>query len=275
MVGKFHIRSSCRMARLLAVPFASFVAVVVMGSLQAHVQDTWTLSSSLSGDWNNAANWSGNLVPTGTDTAYIANGGTANVTQPEPYAYIVLGGTSGSGNVVMTGGSLGATGISGATVGFTGPGSFTQSGGTFVSNGYLYLAYSSSPGTYNLSGGQLLVDYAEYIGFYGPGVFTQSGGTNLVGILNGQLNLGAAAQSSGTYNLSGGQLWPPMNTWARPVREPLRSRVGRTRSQEVSSSLILRGAAAPTSLAAAASCQPRSNTSAAPGGLTSATFRVP
>ena len=94
-------------------------------------------------------------------------------------------------------------------MGFTGPGSFTQSGGTFTSNGYLYLGYNSALGTYNLSGGQLLVDYPEYVGFQGPGAFTQSGGTNTVGILGGQLYLGRASGANGTYNLSGGQLLAP------------------------------------------------------------------
>ena len=59
MVAKSSLRSSCRAARLSVVASASFVAVVLMTSLQAHGQDSyWTLSPSVSGNWSNAGNWS-------------------------------------------------------------------------------------------------------------------------------------------------------------------------------------------------------------------------
>ena len=55
----------------------------------------------------------------------------------------------------MTSGSLSVSGS--AFVGYSGTGSFTQSGGTNTISDYLYLGYNSgSSGTYSLSGsGQL------------------------------------------------------------------------------------------------------------------------
>jgi hypothetical protein len=113
-------------------------------------------------------------------------------------------------------------------IGYSGIGTFKQTGGTNSIGSYLYLGYNSgSSGTYNLSGtGKLSAD-SEYIGcggtgtftqtggmntssylwlgFSGTGIFTQTGGTNTISSF---LILGASsASSSGTYNLSGtGQL---------------------------------------------------------------------
>ena len=90
-------------------------------------------------------------------------------------------------------------------VGYSGTGSFTQSGGiNTLSNGDLDVGYwSGSSGTYNLSGtGQLSVGpyFSEYVGYYGTGNFTQSGGTN---VISRELWLGDTPGSSGTYSLSG------------------------------------------------------------------------
>ena len=72
-------------------------------------------------------------MPTGSDTAYVVNGGTVNVTQlGETCGTLSLGNSAGSGTVWMTGGSLSATAVlyGGEFVGDSGVGVFTQSGGT-------------------------------------------------------------------------------------------------------------------------------------------------
>ena len=79
MSSEFFTRCGCRAARLSAVAFASFMAVVLLAALPARADVYWTLSPSQSGDWSNPANWGG-AVPTGTDQAYIVNGGTATIT---------------------------------------------------------------------------------------------------------------------------------------------------------------------------------------------------
>ena len=93
-------------------------------------------------------------------------------------------------------------------VGFSGSGVFTQSGGTNNSIVVLALGYRiGSSGTYNLSGGQVLVD-EEWVGSQGSGTFTQSGGTNT---LLGYQGNGDPLQvnNGGTYSLTGGFLSSP------------------------------------------------------------------
>ena len=99
--------------------------------------------------------------------------------------------------------------------GFEGQGSVLQSGGTMSITGYSSIDYlglvigscSKSHGTYQLTGGCLLVEYKCYIGLYGNGEIEQSGGTT---DFESDLLVGAYAQkyeidyATGTYNQSGG-----------------------------------------------------------------------
>jgi autotransporter-associated beta strand protein len=110
--------------------------------------------------------------------------------------------------------NLSGTGILSATqyqyVGYSGTGSFTQSGGTSSVQGPLYLGYNAgASGTYTLSGGSPSIPYYNnnslYVGYSGTGAFTQSGGTNA----SISLCLGYNAGSSGAYNLNGGTLVVP------------------------------------------------------------------
>ena len=169
-------------------------------SLRADV--TWSVQS---GDWSIASNWGG-TAPTGSDTAWIVNGGTATISQlGETFGTLSLGSSAGSGTVQITAGSLATTGNE--YVGDSGLGSFTQSGGTnsVSSSGVLFLGNTvSSSGAYTLSGNGLLSVQSEAIGYNGTGSFTQSGGVHTVA--NGPY-LGYNAGSSGSYSMSGGSLF--------------------------------------------------------------------
>ena len=171
MFGKTSMRSNRTAARLSAVFFASCVAVVLMTSLQARADVYWKVAPPNSGNWSVATNWTGGL-PTSSVNAWIINGGTANVTQlGETCGTLSLGG-SGSGTVQMTDGSLSTAGYQ--YVGYSGTGTFTQTGGTNnLSYGYLYLGYNAGgSGAYNLSGsGQLSSPNYEYVGYSGTGSF--------------------------------------------------------------------------------------------------------
>jgi autotransporter-associated beta strand protein len=103
----------------------------------------------------------------------------------------------------MTGGSLSVASTQyGLYVGYSGGGSFTQSGGT-NSSAALSLGYSSgSGGSYKLSNSGQLAATNIWLGCSGTGTFTQSGGTNSTT----NLTLGLNSGSSGTYNLGGGML---------------------------------------------------------------------
>ena len=175
--------------------------------------------------------WTGGL-PTSADNADIYNNGTATVTKTgDVCSNLVLGGTTGSGtlNVSGTGGLTigqtlfvgtngtgtlnitggGADAVSAGTedVGYAGTGTMTLSDASGVNtvSGLLGLggSTSTSSGTFNLSAGSLSVTGTVYVGDAGHGTFTQSGGTQTV---TGIFDIGHAAGSVGIFNLSNGTM---------------------------------------------------------------------
>jgi autotransporter-associated beta strand protein len=187
------------------------IAILPLSSTITQATDRyWSVTS---GDWSNASFWGG-TEPISCDDAYIQNNGTATITQYNAYCRSLYLGDSGigkSGTIQMNGGSLYVSVHS--YVGYSGTGTFTQTGGTHAggtnSLSALYLGYNSgSSGAYNLSNTGLLSAVYEYIGFSGAGTFTQTGGTNSTSLYpHLSLQLGYNTGSSGTYDLSGtGQL---------------------------------------------------------------------
>jgi autotransporter-associated beta strand protein len=89
-------------------------------------------------------------------------------------------------------------------IGFSGTGDFQQTAGTnSISSGLTLGGRATGKGTYELSGGKLLVS-DEYIGSNGEGIFTQTGGTHTIsGNSAGILDIGYVTGSKGTYILSG------------------------------------------------------------------------
>ena len=126
---------------------------------------------------------------TGTGT-FTQSGGTNNDAGP-----LYIGDQPGSnGTYVLSGNSLLSvpfwTGWGGETVGYSGVGTFIQSGGTnsieqfTVGNSWS----ASGTGTYFLSGPSLLtVSETETVGWGGVGVVNQSGGTNVASVFVDQL----------------------------------------------------------------------------------------
>jgi autotransporter-associated beta strand protein len=125
-------------------------------------------------------------------------------------------GPNSVGNYSLSGGSLLASGweyVGGdpSTGASSVTGSFSQTGGVNSISGTsnrLSVGYSAkSVGNYLLGGSGQLSVYEEDIGYSGNGIFTQSGGTNLLG---SNISLGDNPGGSGTYNLSGGSLYSPL-----------------------------------------------------------------
>lgn len=115
-------------------------------------------------------------------------------------------------NGMQTGAGFGSTGryeLSGGTldvynhyVGYSGAGTFVQTGGSHRAD-YLALGYfPDSEGAYTLSGGILSTGF-EAVGQYSRGNFTQTGGTNTVST---RLDIGCDSGATGMYSLSGGSL---------------------------------------------------------------------
>ena len=133
--------------------------------------------------------------------SFTQSAGTNSVVQPNWPSTLYLGNlTSGSGTYSLTGTGLVLTDYT--IIGYSGAGTFNQSGGTHIVT-YLTLGNSTgSSGIYNLSGsGLLLASTGESIGAAGSGTFNQSGGTNSVAE---NLRIGGGAGS--VYSMSGSGL---------------------------------------------------------------------
>ncbi len=123
---------------------------------------------------------------------------------------ITLGGNGGTGTYNLSNSdSSGATTTTLSsgfiTLGFSGRGVFNQSAGTRNTTGNLYIGGDN--GTYNLSGGELIVNDSSAgsgttIGTFGTGVFNQTGGSHTAN----NVSLGQGNGANGTYILSGGSL---------------------------------------------------------------------
>ena len=149
-------------------------------------------------------NVGGDIVNGTGSSTFNLDGGALNVTGSSiSLDFFRIGNASGSNGSFTLGSGKTLTAVT-EVIGYSGTGSFTQSGGTHTVSGNLNLGYNSgSNGTYNLNAGSLLNGGNEYIGFSGTGNFTQSGGTHTVGTY---LFLGYNYGSTGSYTLSGGTL---------------------------------------------------------------------
>jgi autotransporter-associated beta strand protein len=166
----------------------------------------WSVTN---GDWSDPHSWGGTKVPTAGDNVYIANDGTANITQSESFWNLTIGYAGlGTGYVNMTGGTLSPLLNSIFAVGYTNDGTFDQSGGIINAgiNGIHIGTYSGVTGTYRLSGTAVLNSMGyELIGLnHSTGKFTQDGGVNSATFTG--MKLGVSANSVGIYTLNDGSL---------------------------------------------------------------------
>ncbi len=144
---------------------------------------------------------SNEYIGLGGSGSFMQSGGTNTLASSS--GTLILGANPGNvGTYTLSGsGLLAVAGIE--YVGYSGSGSFTQSGGTNTfSTGYLGFITGDS-GSYNLSGSGALSSNVDYVGYSGSGSLTQSGGTNTV---TSALYLGYKTFSSGSYTLSGSGL---------------------------------------------------------------------
>ena len=153
----------------------------------------------------------GTLGITGSEIVGLKGNGSVNQTGGTHSIgsnLVVGGGSAATGTYSLSAGNLTVTGDS--SVGGSGPGIFNHSGGNHTLGGSLYVGNTlGASGTYNLSGtGVLSSGSDEVVGLFGAGVFNQSGCTNVINsngvAADGTLILGDAVQSSGTYNMTGG-----------------------------------------------------------------------
>jgi autotransporter-associated beta strand protein len=148
---------------------------------------------------------------------YVGATGTATFTQPSGINVLTVQDTelgtvdgilylgyssTGNGTYRLSGTGELHTGYQ--HVGYSGTGTFTQSGGNNGISDSLNVGYcDSGRGTYQLSAGQLSSVWGEFIGYSGTGTLTQSGGTNSMLSYGSYLYLGYKTTGNGTYTLSG------------------------------------------------------------------------
>jgi fibronectin-binding autotransporter adhesin len=173
-----------------------FLAIILLLLVPLSTKGATINWTGTSGDWSDPINWGG-TEPSSSDSAYIANGGKAYISQLGEGCGSLYVGTSGTGKtgaLDMTDGSLTTTKI---FLGYYGIGTFTQLAGVNATN-QLYIGYAAS-GTYYLSNSGQLTALTETIGTSTiAGLLQQSGGTNSANFLS--------IGTKGQYKLTGGTL---------------------------------------------------------------------
>ncbi len=164
----------------LAASFNCRIKICTLGAIAMLLLNSSVASAATyfwnvaSGDWSTAANWQTGIQPTHSDAAWIQNGGKATITQIGETCYSLFLGTTNTGTVDITGGSLSAE--YNEYVGYSGTGTITQTGGTNSINDVLCLGYNpGSIGTYNLNGGMLIT--SSITKGSGTATFNFGGGT--------------------------------------------------------------------------------------------------
>lgn len=201
---------------------ATGLAALLAQPLAAQAQDrSWQVAD---GAWNIPGNWTGGVVPTIPNGAWINNSGTARVGAGITASADALhvGSTNGGGNtfsleggsfvsnVALAGesaGSLGTVSVSSGTwvntssilVGNSGTGNFLVSGGFVFTAAAQLGGASAGAGTITVSGGTFAVTNVLLLGSNGTGSLAISDGL----VSSGTTIVAAAATSSGTITLSG------------------------------------------------------------------------
>jgi hypothetical protein len=138
----------------------------------------------------------------GTNTVSSGNGFNISMGTFNSSAGMYQGGVSSTYSLSGTG-SL-ATGSADELVGLSGPGTFSQSGGTNTTEVLLLTYDPGSSALYSLSGtGLLSASVAEVVGMGGPATFIQTGGTNKVAGTFYVAEAASGFSGSGFYSLSG------------------------------------------------------------------------
>jgi len=134
----------------------------------------WTNAGS--GSWSLGGNWDGG-APGAAETAYVNNGGVAQVTGGGEVRSLFLGSNAGTSGTVMINGDLEVAAVFGAGLG--GSGTVDHRGGTVNLGGDLYLGcQAGATGSYVLRGGLLnMPEGTIRIGLDGYGQFGLLAGT--------------------------------------------------------------------------------------------------
>jgi T5SS/PEP-CTERM-associated repeat protein len=192
----------------------SAALTMLLAAISARASDYVSTWDGATDAWSNSAHWSAVPVPAdpsdtvpnnsvlGTYDAFI-NSGTANFDLTHVTINTLTLGQGGSGSTLtIPSGSLTVNDVT--YVAYSGNGTVIHQGGSFASESLVLALLPSSNGTYQMTGaGTSLQASIEYIGQGGQANFSQQGGSNEV-LHGGEIYIGSASGSQGTYTLSGG-----------------------------------------------------------------------
>ncbi len=175
-----------------------------------NVRDTASLSVGTAGGFIvGSANGAGSTA-SGTVNH---SAGTVTVNRTNDGAFVIGGRNSatagGSGTYNLSGTGV-LTNAGNAFIGGYGTGTFSQTGGTFNTTGWLSIGrQTSGTGTYTISGGQLNQTGASagiVVGELATGTLTVSGSGAVTSPATGILRIGNSVSGNGTVNLNGGSI---------------------------------------------------------------------
>ena len=178
---------------------------------------TYQWTGTTSSDWTNAANWSPTVAPsTGTFFTRVSVNNAANspliydaargttVFRPADRGLVIGSGASGSGSMIITGGSFSTVGAKNPDVvgnGLGNTGTLTLDGGSFASDELQLGVAGQGTGTLNLNGGSATITALNFS--------FASGGSGTIHLNAASLTTGGIARTgsgTGTLNLNGGTL---------------------------------------------------------------------
>jgi hypothetical protein len=165
------------------------------------------------GSWSTASNWLEGSVPTPSDNVFISfnDGSHHSITYDGAFSSDLSLSLEnlGSGTTGLLLPSSNNLQVGTAHFGGAGRAVVTQFAGDVTVNKAMHLAGAASgQAVYNLHGGNLTASESGHIGEAGVGTFIHTGGKH-VGAQWGEIDLGSASGSRGTYHLSDtGEFYP-------------------------------------------------------------------
>ncbi len=187
------------LARRRRRTFLVVLTVAGIASAACAAEDTyWQHDPDTPGQWDVDGNWTLG-IPGEYDSAYVDNGGTAELTGGQVRIRDLYLGEAGSGTLRQTGArlSIGDNLVLGHETGAYGRYEFA---GTYLYVDDAFRVGSYGEGEFIQTGGEIAVDDDLSVGYYGTGLLEQTAGTMQV---RDNLILGNSDEADGTYRLSG------------------------------------------------------------------------
>ena len=194
-------------------PYLSVLGIAVLASLGSSSRSfaqTW-IKASGTGNWNDAANWSGSVLPVSSpsETRVVSGNVEVSAAGAQVYSLFIAGsGQGGRGTATITvrdGASLtSANAYLGYGAGSNGTVNVTGAGSTWTNTNPFYLSMSGGTGALNITaGGTMVTQNLAFIGYVATNAQALISGTNSLWSAQGGLFIGAMG-GQGTVTIENG-----------------------------------------------------------------------